>query len=243
LIALILIVPLLFQQYSSSKEQLHLVVNWSSVLGVANLKNLILIPLKFSFGRISFYPKIIYYILAGFWSLLVFVFSFKGFIRIPKLLFLFTVPLILAFIFSLISPLFQYFRFLYLLPILSLGLALGIRHLSVKSIFLSIFIFLSFLYLLNPAFHREDWQSLSRLLPSDSAVYMIASFSDPVKYYRPDVRIFDIRNLNNSPQSFYVIPYGESIHGFDHTTVLSVAGYQLDHLFPFNQIDLEFWRH
>ena len=243
LIALILISPLLQQQYSSSKDQLNLVVNWSSVLGTANLKNLILIPLKFSVGKISFYPKIIYYLFAGLWSLLVFIFSFKGFLKTKNLLFLFISPLILAFVFSLISPLFQYFRFLYLLPLLSIGLAFGLNRFWLKISFLTLFIILSFIYLLIPSFHREDWQSLTQKLPQNSTVYMISSFSDPIKYYRPDIQIIDFRSsIVDNRQSVYVVAYGEFIHGFNHTATLTAAGFKLEKISNFNQVDLESWR-
>jgi len=68
----ILIYPLFIQQYLNSKIALIDVKNWDLVLGKANLKNLLLIPIKFSIGRISFEPKILYYSISGLWSLFVF---------------------------------------------------------------------------------------------------------------------------------------------------------------------------
>lgn len=56
LATLVLISPLLYQQFVNAKVSLTTVANWSLVLGKANIKNLLLIPVKFSIGRIDFYP-------------------------------------------------------------------------------------------------------------------------------------------------------------------------------------------
>ena len=69
--SLFIIYPLLYQQIINAKQQLGLIPNWGQVLGKANLKNLALIPLKFSIGRISFYPKWIYWGISGVWTLTV----------------------------------------------------------------------------------------------------------------------------------------------------------------------------
>jgi len=197
-----LITPLLIQQYLHSRAALVSVSNWSLVLGKVTLKNLFLIPIKFTSGRISFYPKILYYVFAGGWTALVaspiilnLRSNFKGLIYDVKLkrfrntfgmiLFFLITPLILGALFSLNSPLFQYFRFQYLIIFMSVGLSLcvgsilffsnvitqrGSRHSFKKKRFLSTtiycvlligFISWSLLYLLFPPFHREDWKTLA----------------------------------------------------------------------------------
>jgi len=75
LIVFLIVSPLLYQQWVNSKISLVEVKNWFLVLGKANLKNLLLIPIKFSVGRISFYPKLAYWLLAGF-----FIFCFLCFV-------------------------------------------------------------------------------------------------------------------------------------------------------------------
>ena len=115
IISLLLISPLLYKQLVNSKIALANVTNWSLVLGKANIKNLLLIPVKFSIGRISFEPKGIYYLVAGIWT--TFVISQIAKLKTqnqnsnPKsinlFLYLFIFPLALGFVISFITPLLQ----------------------------------------------------------------------------------------------------------------------------------------
>ena len=241
----LLLSPLLYRQIFLSKTLLANVANWSLVLGKSNLKNLLLIPLKFTFGRISFYPKSIYYLLSGFWSVFIF---FKIFISysvrnayMRSLQFLLFFPLFLAFLISFKLPMLQYFRYLYLLPIFSILLSVS----KLKPIILSGFIILSLIYLLNPTFHREDWQSLANSLPQDATIYMIPSFADPLNYYRPDIKISDIRTIeleNYSTKELIVVPYGFDIFGFNHTDFLSSKNLSHFNTQNFHQISFETWK-
>lgn len=223
--------PLLVKQFESSRTLLQNVLNWSSVLGPASLKNLLLIPIKFTLGRISFYPKILYYLLAfaltvPLWTL-IFIKSFKR--RLPA--FIFWMTLSIGFVFSLFTPMFQYFRFLYLLPFLTIILK--------KSYFyLFVFLLFSFIYLLNPAYHREDWKNLSVTLPN--SVYMISSASDPVKYYRPEIEIRDLSGEISGNQ-ITVLPYVAEIHGLDYKSHLRQSGFTLDDISNFRELTAETW--
>src|SRR3989338_10879187 len=96
IVSLLTISSLLYQQFINSKIALNNVSNWSLVLGKANLKNLLLIPIKFSIGRISFYPKWLYWVVAGIWT----VFVFSKLKNISLLLYLLIVPLLLGFMVS-----------------------------------------------------------------------------------------------------------------------------------------------
>lgn len=239
LLGLLLLSPLLYRQIFLSKTLLADVANWSLVLGKSNLKNLLLIPLKFAFGRISFYPKFIYYILSGLWTVFVFK-NFINFTNFKNLKFLFFFPLFLALLISFKLPMLQYFRYLYLLPIFSILLSTT-KH---KSIILFGFIILSLVCLLNPTFHREDWQSISNSLPASATVYMIPSFSDPLKYYRPDIKVSDIRTLTPddlSTRGLIIIPYGFDIFGFNHIPLLQSLNFSHSHTQNFRQISLETW--
>jgi len=223
--------PLLIKQYQSSLALRASVLNWSSVLGPANLKNILLIPVKFTLGRISFYPKIAYYLLAltlttPLWAL-IFLKSFSR--RLEA--FIFWATLIMGFIFSLFTPMFQYFRFLYLLPFLVIILK--------KSHFYNfIFLVFSLAYLLNPVFHREDWKNLSSTL--SGSVYMIPSASDPVKYYQPNIKILDL-SAEISDNQITVVPYITEIHGLDYKSKLQQSGYTLDSVSNFRELSSETW--
>ncbi len=211
--------PLLYQQYVVSREALVSVTNWSLVLGQVTMKNLFLFPIKFTSGRVSFFPKSMYYLLSGGWTLFVALIMIAGFriksgmkkdIRI--ILYFLLTPLILGVLFSFNSPLLQYFRFQYLIVFLSIFLgivanhpqpALGIQtggHINsglTRYALLVGFISWSLLYLVFPQYHREDWQSLSTELKNETApIFMVSSSSDPVKYYAPEITVNDLRSLS-----------------------------------------------
>jgi len=203
ILAFLIISPLLYQQWLNSKISLTEVKNWFLVLGKVNLKNLLLIPVKFCVGRVSFYPKWLYWLVAGGWTTFVLYQilkiknqNYKSKIKIDILFFL-GCPIFLGFVVSFFTPLLQYFRFLYLVPFMCLLLV----DMSYKSnriyVILAFGFFLwSILYLLNPIFHREDWKGLAYYLRQKKIekVYMISSSSDPLIYYYPNVKINSLKN-------------------------------------------------
>ncbi|MFZ2152472.1 MAG: glycosyltransferase family 39 protein [Microgenomates group bacterium] len=229
MLAILLMWPLLKEQIKHSAEMLTMVSNWSLVLGKVNIKNMLLIPMKFTSGRISFYPKIVYYLIAGGWSILVFSKLFKKNIYS----YLFWTTLGIGVIFSMFTPMLQYFRFVYLIPLMGLAIKEN-KYISIG------FLIWGLIYIANLSFHREDWKSLSRDLPEK--VYMIDSFADPVKYYKTDIQISDIR----SPiveKNITVISYGETIHGVDHVKILTEKGYKLVETKSYRELTKEIWQH
>jgi hypothetical protein len=128
------------------------------------------------------------------------------------------------------------------------------------------FISWSFLYLLFPQFHREDWKSLATQLKKDtSEVYMISSSADPVRYYAPNIEVRDIQILDSEipaflpagrhgtgmtkgsagmtskDQSVLVLPYTTDIHGVDYRASLTQSGYMLQDTKPFRELTYERW--
>ncbi len=251
----LLLSPLLFQQFINARKSLTLVVNWKNVLGTANFKNLILIPIKFSFGRISFYPKWLYWFLAGTWTIIVTFFVIKGSLKNKFLVFLIIDSLIIAVLFSFFTPLLQYFRFIYLIPLVSLLIALApdlsinpsslkLRRASRYIIIIGFFL-LSFVYLLDSNFHREDWKSLSKSLPKDGTLYMIKASSDPVKYYRNDINVVDLLSIQTSTPSakeIIVNPYVVDLYGLNYQKILMVEGYQKKDIKMFRGLYDEIWK-
>lgn len=102
------------------------------------------------------------------------------------------------------------------------------------------FVIFSFVYLLLPQFHREDWKSLVKDLPKNIPVYMIMSSSDPVKYYSNNL---NIKDLSGQPieKDIVVIPYTSDIHGLDYKSLLSNKGYQLKKEKNFREVTYEQW--
>jgi 4-amino-4-deoxy-L-arabinose transferase-like glycosyltransferase len=226
-IALILVWPLMKLQLHNSGEMLSQVANWSLVLGKANLKNLLLIPMKFASGRISFEPKIVYYLLSGSFSLYV----FSRLIKRNIYSFVFWMTLIVGVVFSIFTPMLQYFRFLYLIPVMALVINKNTKIMIGFAIF-------SLFYLFNTNTWREDWKSLVPNLPDK--VYMISSFADPIKYYS-NAKVVDIRE-KIVDKEITVVPYGEAIHGFDHSKYLTSLGYKKTSEKDFREVTMENWQ-
>ena len=241
LVSFVLISPLLLQQFLRSKISLAQVANWSLVLGKANLKNLLLIPIKFSIGRISFYPKWLYWAVAGIWTGFVF-FTIKTVLNktvfIKTVFYLFIFPLVLGFLVSFFAPMLQYFRFLFLIPIMSLLLS---RSNLRGWILATGFLIFSLVYLLNPAFHREDWKNLVKSLPKGKPVYMITASSDPIKYYNDNLLIKELTNYGLISQEIIVIPYTADIYGLDYKKSLSKSRYQQKEVTNFRELSFEIW--
>lgn len=244
-LALVIVAPLLIQQWNYSKTALADITNWSAVLGTPNLKNLLLIPMKFVLGKISFEPKIVYYGLSGVSSLVVGLFVFKGAQKHRNLLFLLLAPLAIAFIFSFTSPLLQYFRFLYLLPVLALLLAVGTRsQVAARAVVMGIFLVSTAAYLFIPAFHREDWKHALSGVPESLPVYVIHSVSDPLMYYYPTYTLVDLKSIERDPipgTSIVVIPYAADIHGFPYTQLLKLHAMHEEEKVNVRGIVVEFW--
>jgi len=242
ILALILISPLLMIQLQYSQNALLQVNNWNLALGKVNLKNLLLIPLKFSVGKVSWWPKINYYLVGGLWSLIVLLTTLKGLIKNKLLRFLLIVPLVLGIIVSFKTPMLQYFRFLYLVPIIALLISLESKFKTKKFLTIGFLIF-SAIYLLNPKMHRENWRDLAFSLSTDDNIYMLESFADPIKFYNPDIKINAFDKSTSVEEKIKVIPYGEAIHGFDHKKILENSGYGKSSEKDFGGVTWEIWEY
>lgn len=231
-VTLLFLSPLLYTQYVHSKEMLNLVPNWSMVLGKANIKNLLLIPLKFSIGRIQFEPKIVYYLTTGLWTIVVFLCIGLGTSKNKLIGFLFFTPLILGFIVSFSTPLLQYFRFVYLISLYAILIAVRVKGKYIRTIFLAGFIILSLVYVLLPQFHRENWRALVRTIKPNQTIFMVYSSSDPVRYYldqnHNSSKIKDLSELSSAlkQKNILVIPYTADIHGVTYQDLLTKNGYK-----------------
>lgn len=244
IVSFLIISPLISEQFQHSRQALQYVVNWKLVLGQANIKNLLLIPLKFSIGRISFYPKIVYYSISGIWTLFISALFIRGGVMKKNLAFVFVFPLVLGIVFSFFSPLLQYFRFLYLVPVMCILIAVSMtryKWLILTTVVGSILFSAAYLFL--PQFHREDWKALSAGLSKNAVVYMIPSSSDPVLYYRPDVKIKDIRNItSDSRSSHIVLPYTAAIFGIQLPEYLEQRGMRRTEVKTYRELTIEEWK-
>ena len=265
LASITVVFPLLYTQYTGSKTALEAVKNWSLVLGTVSLKNIILIPIKFTSGRISFEPKVVYYMLSGIWAVLSFYIA--SLVVTPDLIrnlgkkrtgsqvkpgmtliYFFLTPLILGTIFSFISPLLQYFRFQFLIVFLSILLGISASKLKsdiYKYAIVAGFIAWSLLYLLVPRFHREDWKYLAESLVKEQLpIYMVESSSDPITYYANSIRTKPLRDIvygEYQEEDMIVIPYTSDIHGINYSIILQ-GNNLCREIVPFRELTYERWK-
>ncbi len=226
---------LLFGQWQNSRQSLVEVKNWSLVLGRVEFRNLALIPLKFFVGRISFEPKLLYFFVGGLWSVFCLV---LGFFKSKRELII--IPLALAVVVSFWAPMIQYFRFLYLVPVFIVGLSQYPTKL--KFVVLTGFVFWSLFYILNSNNWREDWKSLANSLPLGATIYMSENFGDPLKYYRPDLVVQDLKKSDrNTLGVVYATNYGVNIMGIDYTESMSKLGCLENEQKSFRGIRLDRW--
>ncbi|MCX6731365.1 MAG: hypothetical protein NTZ55_05970, partial [Candidatus Roizmanbacteria bacterium] len=142
--------------------------------------------------------------------------------------FLFFFPLGIGLLISFVSPMMMYFRFLYLIPVMSLLLLEPkiMGKLSMRIGVLVLIVIFSMLYLIAPQFHREDWKKMVGNINPTKPVYMIIPSSDPVTYYNSTLTLFEIRNMQETalPEHIQVIPYVEELYGYNHTKILNEKG-------------------
>lgn len=236
LVFLLALTPLLLHQIQTARFGLQEVSNWNVVLGKAEIKNLAMVFIKFTSGRLSWFPKWSYYVVAGIWALVVGSLLLLNAKKNKTLVFIFVFPLIIGLILSFWVPMMQYFRFLYLIVPMSVILA-GIHKNKWIPAFAGMtntvlggmafcFIIFSLTYLLLPQFHREDWKKLTQDINSTQPVYMILPSSDPLFYYQNNLTVYELREIGSMtlPESIQVIPYVSEIYGYNYSLELTKKG-------------------
>lgn len=241
MVASFLLFPLFVTQLKNSGEVLQAIPNWSVTLGKSNLKNLLLFPIKFTSGRISWEPKIFYYAIAGAWTLFVtYILILNRSKKNLFLYFVFLTPIFLGFLVSFYKPLLQYFRFIYVIPFMSILLALGASKKWQRVALVTGFVIFSLIYTYIPSFHREDWRSLASSLSSNSVCALPSSF-DPLHYYNSELKTIDARTCETTNKNIVVVPYVEEIYGFNHEEYLSQKKYALTKEVTFRGVSFEQW--
>ena len=250
--SLVALSPLLYIQILNSRAGLSELPNWSQALGNVDVKNIGLIFLKFATGRLSWLPKWSYYLAAGIPTAIIWLVVFIGMKKNKLLAALFILPLFFGVIVSITMPMMMYFRFLYLVPVMSLLIGTQIEKAIVGQIKIPIGYIILFLYcvfsstyLFVPSFHREDWKSLSKKIDTHIPVYMIVPSSDPIAYYSSDTSVYELRSLGSSrlSEDIYVIPYTAQLYGFEYVKLLELNGCIKDSQSSFRgDLILEKWK-
>lgn len=194
--------PIFKAQSLGGKWLLENLPAWRSVAGGASLKQLALVWIKFCFGRISFTNKGLYYSLIVIFSIPV-VFSLTKFLRGGRkfrlVLFWLIIPLVFGFIASAFFPAFIYFRYLFVLPVFYLALALGIwsfKNATLRFFLTGLVIIInlatSFIYLIDRNQQREDWRGAvlaveARLKENEAVAFLNPEPFAPYRWYSQKV--------------------------------------------------------
>lgn len=235
---------------------------WASLSGDFSLKSFLLLPTKFTLGRISLSPQALYYaviLLIVLYFGLLFFLALKTKSSRPFLYWLF-IPLLLAAVFSFKTPMMGYWRYIFLLPAFCTLIAFGLASLPRRARFFNIvFIVIVFLvsnlyFWTQPDFHREDWRSAAKLVKQSESL-VILNFPDafaPFKFYLPNQAYFatqdtlgHFRDLDESlPVAIYdydrilVFDYLSDLTDPQRKTLLwlNQAGLELVDIHSFNQL-------
>ena len=189
--------PVLQKQLETGHYLQTALPQWKTLSGVLSAKSLALVPLKLLSGRLSFFPKPVYFLISGFVTCLYIVLAFLGKKekRTNALLFWIVVPFILMALISLFTPTLGYWRFLFILPPILILTSAGLSRFSMGTggivvwLLIALTSFLVSVYWLIPTNQREDWQGLSEYLrKSDSLIILnYPTQFAPLKYYAPDL--------------------------------------------------------
>jgi len=226
---------------------------WWKVLGRFSVKEVLLIPIKFVTGRISISNKFYYFPIFTPYILLSLLFCFKkrknSNIYYPLLWFF--VPLLLIILLSLKISVLSYFRLLFILPAfyLILSYALDQQNKKVKNVFLYTFIVLnlifSFIYLLNPKFHRENWRDAVAFIeatsPGDQAetLFVTNSQMEAYNYYSSgSIKTVAPGHFEAKSKTIWLMRYVQDIFDPEDSVRIDLekAGYQKTEEHDFNGV-------
>jgi uncharacterized membrane protein len=238
-IAYVIWSPILIRQMNVGLTIKNTLPGWWMVLGTLTLKNIVLIPVKFLIGRISFQNDFIYgMVLAPF--LLTYGFLLSKFSKSKIILWMWLItPLFIGTLISFKIPTLSYFRYIFCLPALYLLAASGLGAVSKKARNPLIFVILSLnlittaYYLGNRSFWREDWRGIAYYIESSKLSNSVTLFransnTEAYLYYAPNAKIAGPEQILGSYSEIWVLNYLQEVYDPDglQTEQLKKAGYK-----------------
>lgn len=238
-IVFLLWLPTFWRQLSNGLSVQSQMSGWWSILGTVSFKNIMLIPTKFIFGRITIEDKNMYFLLAA--SLIaIYVFNLLK-AKNKLVLSWFFVSLISGILVSFFIPTLSYFRYLFILP----AFYLLITENSNKYFLIFVLIVnltISSIYLFNPDFHRENWRELSSRIGQDKIIMPAYSQREALTYYGKESNVIQKENITDT-SSFWLSRYAWNV--FDPTDSTRKYVEQLGYNWSeeLNLNGLVFWRY
>jgi len=225
--------------------------NWWNILGTVNFKNIVLIPVKFMFGRIGFDNKSIYLLLVVIFGCL-FAYLISKSVKFSKILWLWLIlPIAIGIVISFKIPTLTYFRYLFCLTPFYLLLADGIfsfkkrQRVSLIIIFVIFNLVTSGYYLFNKKFQREDWKGLTGFVESKKVENSVTIFTsnsnmEAYLYYAPDAKIAGPAGVAKGYNQIWLMDYLSDIFDAGGATESNIEalGYMKKADYRFNGIGL-----
>jgi len=231
---------------------------WWAILGNTNFKQLVLVPIKFSIGRISAFNNVLYGLIVGPILLVysaIFLNTRREFSKSLLIWFWLVGPIAFIAIFGLWISVFSYFRLLFVLPAFCILLAVGCVSIKGKLknpailFVVSVSVITSGIYLFNPAYHRENWKSAVAFIEENSkdklaeTIFVTDGQRDPYYYYSKSVPSCGPEGISNSFDTIWLVRYVQPIFDPEDKVRQSVEalGYQKLGEYDFNGVTI--WRY
>jgi len=250
--------PILIRQLSSGLGVHENFLAWWQVLGGNSLKELLLVPVKFMIGRVSFTNKIVY----GFVAIgvgIVFGLPLIHLIKKLKSYKLFIIwlllPILLTYLVAFFIPVFSYFRLLFILPAFYVLVSLGLSYFPTKMIrpylitLVIVNVIFSILYLTNSKFQREDWRGMSNFITVQSennkaeVLFVTDGQMEAYRYYNRAVPAFGPSGFNQANNLIWLSRYVQPMFDPEDKLRLEIekSGYQKIGEYDFNGVVV--WRY
>ncbi len=224
---------------------------WWGILGTLTLKNLLLFPIKFVIGRISFDdPSVYALILIPIFTLFLYV-AYKA-LKISRIIWLWLlVPIAVGILISIKIPTLTYFRFLFCLPALYMLMGYGLGQVGKTKfkILLTAMVVVnlgsSIYYLFNPKFHREDWRGLVSYVEQKKTTYSVTLFpadsnTEAYRYYAPNAKITGPGGITENYDQVWLMTYLSDVFDPEGRVKSKVesAGYHLIKGYNYNGVGI-----
>ena len=178
--------PIFQKQSAGGLWLMQTLPEWKNLAGGANLKQLLLVWMKFTLGRISFTDKTLYYlitVIASIPNAILFANAMKSYKKNKLLLLWLLIPILLSFLISVFFPAFIYFRLLFVLPAFYLIAAISVGNMKsgwiLAGILIAINLVSCLIYYTDEFQKREMWREAVTYVENRIADNEIVIFSYP----------------------------------------------------------------
>ena len=221
-IAVTVYLPVLREQFGNAMGVKEGALGWWERLGQTNLKNVMLIPVKFLIGRIGFDSML------GYVAVVLVAGGVAGFLMLKTLgelkktaffwkwLFM---PLVISLVLGMFIPVVSYFRLIFSLPAMYLIIAYGAQKVSeewyLPAIVLLVVMNLSFcaVFFSGERFQRENWRGMVEYVEAQSegkesrVIFVNNGQMEAVRYYNLGISFMSPDGVDGKAEKLWLMRY------------------------------------